>query len=126
MMTSNLANNEIAQHALQLRREAQRATESYRRSEGGNTSLVPRPPRPAFVACSTFCCLQYETLFVLQATEAGRGGLGTRLGNSAVEGIVPFPGPPNGRGSGVGLKMGAGSGTQGLGVGLKIWEWDSR
>ena len=35
-MTSNLANNEIAQHALQLRREAQRATETYRKSERGN------------------------------------------------------------------------------------------
>ena len=37
------------------------------------TSLILRPPHPAFVAGST--------LFVLQATKAGCGGLGTRLGD---------------------------------------------
>ena len=43
--------------------------------EGSVSSLVPRPPCPAFVAC----------IFVLQATKAGRGGLGTRLKCEAVE-----------------------------------------
>jgi len=43
-----------------------------------STSLVPRPPRPAFVACSM------KSAFVLQGTKAGRGGLGTRRpGNEA-------------------------------------------
>ena len=36
-------------------------------------SFVPRPPCTAFVACST------KALFVLQATKAVRGGLGTKL-----------------------------------------------
>jgi len=35
-------------------------------------SLVPRPPRPAFVACSTKSGEK-------QVTKVGRGGLGTRL-----------------------------------------------
>ena len=35
-------------------------------------SLVPRPPYPAFVACSTKSGEK-------QVTKAGRGGLGTRL-----------------------------------------------
>ena len=42
------------------------------------TSLVPRPPRPALVACSTKSVL-LVLLFELQVTKAGREGLGTRL-----------------------------------------------
>jgi len=60
-----------------------------------STSLVPRPPCPAFVACSTksggkraqllslevqkAAGREFPPLFVLQATKAGRGGLGMRL-----------------------------------------------
>ena len=35
VMTSNLASDEIAQHALQLRKEGERAAKTYRRSEQG-------------------------------------------------------------------------------------------
>ena len=42
------------------------------------TSLVPRPPRPAFVTCNMESILLVP-LFVLQATKAGCEGLGTRL-----------------------------------------------
>ena len=48
-------------------------------------SLVPRPPRPAFVA------------FILQVTKAGHGGLGTRL-------LASFPGP-RAAGRGLGTRL---------------------
>lgn len=40
VMTSNLASEEIAQHALQLRKEGERATKTYRRSEQGMKNQV--------------------------------------------------------------------------------------
>ena len=40
VMTSNLASEEIAQHALQLRKEGERAAKTYRRSEQGMKNRV--------------------------------------------------------------------------------------
>ena len=40
VMTSNLANDEIASHALQLRKEASKAAEKYCHSEEGEDCLV--------------------------------------------------------------------------------------
>ena len=40
VMTSNLASEEIAQHALQLRKEGERAAKTYRRNEQGMKNQV--------------------------------------------------------------------------------------
>ena len=47
-----------------------------------NTSLVPRPLFPAFVAAP---------LFTLQVTKTGHGGLGTRLAQYLVVLLEPRP-----------------------------------
>lgn len=54
-MTSNLANDEIASHALQLRKEASKAAEKYCHSEEGEDCLVTIACYSTWSVCVCVC-----------------------------------------------------------------------
>ncbi len=72
VMTSNLASNEIASHALQLRKEASKAAEKYRHSGEGKDSLYHWI---LFVTVFVVCGLVQNMRTILRSLENSKSKL---------------------------------------------------